>query len=263
MAQKISKNFSRIGENIKKIRQAKKLSQADFAELFNLARPSVGAYEEGRSEPKIDTLIQIANHFRISIDVLLTRKLTISEIYSFDELNRTLDKVHRTKSKKTQPRLDIAIIRNDHYLDYIVNRQKNDYIAQLEHISIPKNTTHTIRIFEMKGSEMEYNQQGLHHGDLLPAEPIALDKLSEYKDQVIIMVHKRSIVIKRLKQMTSESVMLKSDDPNYPDQPINPEEILEVWKPLGVFSTSLEPPSNLEERMLKMEKMMEQFGGKT
>ncbi len=87
MAQKSSKNLSYIGENIKKIRQVKKISQAQFSILFNLARPSIGAYEEGRSEPKIETIIQIANYFRISIDVLLTRKLTVSEIYSLELLN--------------------------------------------------------------------------------------------------------------------------------------------------------------------------------
>ena len=83
MAQTISKKLSFIGENIKKIRQVKKISQAEFSGLFNLARPSVGAYEEGRSEPKIETIIQIATYFRISIDVLLTRKLTVDEIFVY------------------------------------------------------------------------------------------------------------------------------------------------------------------------------------
>jgi transcriptional regulator with XRE-family HTH domain len=73
-----------IGKNIRKIRTVKKLSQAAFAELFNLARPSVGAYEEGRSEPKIDTLIQIAQYFGISIDSLLTKELTINDLFNFN-----------------------------------------------------------------------------------------------------------------------------------------------------------------------------------
>ncbi|MCK5699873.1 MAG: helix-turn-helix transcriptional regulator, partial [Cyclobacteriaceae bacterium] len=59
--------MSSIGKNIKKIRTVKKLSQAAFAEIFSLARPSVGAYEEVRAEPKVDTIIQIANYFGISV----------------------------------------------------------------------------------------------------------------------------------------------------------------------------------------------------
>jgi transcriptional regulator with XRE-family HTH domain len=47
-----------IGKNVRKIRTVKKLSQAALPEIFNLARPSVGAYEEERSEPKLETVIQ-------------------------------------------------------------------------------------------------------------------------------------------------------------------------------------------------------------
>jgi len=88
MAQNISKKLSFIGVNIKMIRQAKRMSQAEFANLFNLSRPSVGAYEEGRSEPKVDTIIQMSRHFNISIDTLLTKKLTINELYSIGLLNK-------------------------------------------------------------------------------------------------------------------------------------------------------------------------------
>jgi transcriptional regulator with XRE-family HTH domain len=262
MAQNISKNFSRIGENIKKIRQAKKLSQADFAELFNLARPSVGAYEEGRSEPKIDTIIQIANYFRISIDVLLTRKLTISEIYSFDQLNRTLDKVHKSKGINTQPTQKVTIIRNNHYLDYIVNREKNDYLSQLEHVTIPRQSGKTLRIFEMNGSEMTYNQQGLRHGDLIAAEWLDINELPNHTDQVMVLVYTKDIVIKRIKNSDENNVTLKSDDPNYKEEQIELSKILEAWKPLGAFTTTLAPPTNLEERMLKMEKIMAQLSEK-
>ena len=87
MAQNFSKNLSFIGRNIKKIRQVKKISQAEFARLFHLSRPSIGAYEEGRSEPKIETLIQIAKYFKLSIDVLL-RENYLSAKYSALNLSR-------------------------------------------------------------------------------------------------------------------------------------------------------------------------------
>ena len=65
--------------NIKKIRSAKKLSQAQFASIFDLNRGSIGAYEEERAEPKVDTIIQIANHFGLSVDLLLNKELTVNE----------------------------------------------------------------------------------------------------------------------------------------------------------------------------------------
>ena len=69
--------MSYFGKNIRKIRSLKSLSQQAFAELFNLKRGTLGAYEEGRSEPKIETLIKIANYFSIPIDELLTTELII------------------------------------------------------------------------------------------------------------------------------------------------------------------------------------------
>ena len=44
---KLAKKLSYIGENIRKIRQVKRISQADFASIFNLARPSVGRLRRG------------------------------------------------------------------------------------------------------------------------------------------------------------------------------------------------------------------------
>ena len=80
----------------------------DFSKFFNLARASVGAYEEGRSEPKIETLIAIANYFSMSIDALLTRKLTIAEIYKFNRLNEKLDQKQSGMTIDTISKLRLA-----------------------------------------------------------------------------------------------------------------------------------------------------------
>ena len=75
--------MSYIGKNIRKIRMSKKLTQTEFAELFDLKRTAVGSYEEGRAEPKIDTLIKISDYFKLSLDSLLRKELSINEIFRF------------------------------------------------------------------------------------------------------------------------------------------------------------------------------------
>ncbi|RLD49866.1 MAG: hypothetical protein DRI94_10215 [Bacteroidetes bacterium] len=77
--------MSYIGKNIRKIRMSKKLTQTEFAELFDLKRTAVGSYEEGRAEPKIDTLIKISDYFKLSLDSLLRKELSINEIFRFRE----------------------------------------------------------------------------------------------------------------------------------------------------------------------------------
>ena len=77
--------MSCFGKNIKKLRIAKKMTQTEFAELFELKRTAVGSYEEGRAEAKIDTIIKIADHFKLSLDQLLRKELTINEIFHFND----------------------------------------------------------------------------------------------------------------------------------------------------------------------------------
>jgi DNA-binding XRE family transcriptional regulator len=78
--------MSFFGKNIRKIRIAKKMTQTEFAELFDLKRTSLGSYEEGRAEPKIDTVIKIADYFRLSLDQLLRAELTINDIFHFKSI---------------------------------------------------------------------------------------------------------------------------------------------------------------------------------
>lgn len=72
--------MSFFGTNIKKIRQVKGLSQKAFADLFDLNRGVISAYEEGRAEPKIDTLLKVARHFSLDLDDFLTKPLQVNNL---------------------------------------------------------------------------------------------------------------------------------------------------------------------------------------
>lgn len=76
--------MTRIGANIKKIRTAKGLSQLAFAELFELTRGNISSYEENRAEPRLETVLRIANYFCIPLEAFITRTLTINEILQFN-----------------------------------------------------------------------------------------------------------------------------------------------------------------------------------
>ena len=72
--------MSLFGKNIKYIRQSNGFSQQRFAGLFELSRASIGSYEEGRAEPKIETLIKIANHFNLTVDQLVRGNVDANSI---------------------------------------------------------------------------------------------------------------------------------------------------------------------------------------
>ncbi|TZF92788.1 helix-turn-helix transcriptional regulator [Chryseobacterium panacisoli] len=74
--------MSFFGSNIKTIRQIKGLSQKAFADLFDLNRGVISSYEEGRAEPKIETILKVANHFNLDLDKFLTETLQPNQLGS-------------------------------------------------------------------------------------------------------------------------------------------------------------------------------------
>lgn len=77
--------MSQIGNNIKKLRKVKGLSQQAFAELFGLTRGNISSYEEFRAEPRIEVILQIAKYFSIPVAELLEKQLTVNEILNFED----------------------------------------------------------------------------------------------------------------------------------------------------------------------------------
>ncbi|MCR5889774.1 helix-turn-helix transcriptional regulator [Hymenobacter sp. J193] len=61
-----------INTNLKFWRRELSLTQAQIAEKLGIKRSLVGAYEEGRAEPKLTTLVNMARLFGISLDQLVT-----------------------------------------------------------------------------------------------------------------------------------------------------------------------------------------------
>ncbi len=94
--------MTKIGSNIKKIRTTKGLSQQAFAEIFDLTRGNISSYEESRAEPRIETVVRIANYFSIPLDHFISRSLTVNEILKFngDKLIAAENDVHTLHLKK-------------------------------------------------------------------------------------------------------------------------------------------------------------------
>lgn len=102
--QKILDKMSFFGSNIKKIRQVKGLSQKAFADLFDLNRGVISSYEEGRAEPKIETILKVANHFNLNLDKFLTETLQASQLGSVSGTDQLMlfPEFTNQNEKKTQ-----------------------------------------------------------------------------------------------------------------------------------------------------------------
>ena len=62
-----------LGNRIRELRLANKMSQTEFAERINVAKSSASAHESGVRYPSHDILIKIAELFHVTTDNLLGR----------------------------------------------------------------------------------------------------------------------------------------------------------------------------------------------
>lgn len=70
-----------LGKKLLEIRRENKMSQEDFAEIFNVTRQTISSWENSKSYPDIETLIKISDKFNVSLDILLKKnKHMIKEI---------------------------------------------------------------------------------------------------------------------------------------------------------------------------------------
>ena len=87
-----------LGSNIKKIRNDANMSQEDFAEMFNVTRQTISNWENSKSYPDLQTLIEISDGFKISLDILLKEDM---------DMVKTID--HEVKNTKRYARALIVI----------------------------------------------------------------------------------------------------------------------------------------------------------
>ena len=61
----------KMKETIYRLRTSAKMSQEDFAGIFNVSRQLVQKWENGTAIPELSKLIEISKHFDISLDSLV------------------------------------------------------------------------------------------------------------------------------------------------------------------------------------------------
>ena len=252
--------MSFVGKNIRKLRTVKKLSQAAFAELFGLARPSVGAYEEGRSEPKMETLIQIAQHFGLSVDLLLTKELTVNELYHFDIFQEQLATPTPPKVPATEALAEVTpYVTGSRSLEYIVNHHDPAFIESLPWVKLPHQLSGPTRAFEIRGAEMQLpKQRGLRHKDLVLCTRVSKAQPTMQVGSIYVFVTQGKILVRRVAQKLADGqrLHLKADNADYSSQEFELAQALEIWEVKGVFTTHLRPPAQLDERVAALEQQV-------
>lgn len=62
-----------LAKRLKDLRESRRIYQKEMAEILGLSFRGYQDYETNKSEPKLKTLIAIADYFQVSIDYLVGR----------------------------------------------------------------------------------------------------------------------------------------------------------------------------------------------
>ncbi|MDR2039301.1 MAG: helix-turn-helix domain-containing protein [Bacteroidales bacterium] len=176
--------MSRIGKNIKKIRNVKGLSQQAFADIFQLSRGNVSSYEELRADPKIEVVVEIAKYFGIPLDDFIQKDLSVNELLKY---NTGL--VLETEDLKRNHRMTgIPYVSAAYLPDYIDNYRDEAFIRKLPHIVIPSNARFGLMAFEIEDQESLPENFEYKNGDILFYERVVKENIHRIKGRFGLMV---------------------------------------------------------------------------
>jgi len=145
-----------IAMNIKKLRGEKNLTQSQLADKLGLNRSVIGAYEEGRAEPRMSTLITIASYFNVSLDELVLNDLAKAKGVTGFSSDAALRVLPITVDRDTDKEL-ITVVPVKAAAGYLDGYGDVDYIENLPRFSMPIQELpqdQSLRLFQIAGDSM-------------------------------------------------------------------------------------------------------------
>ncbi|CAL2085159.1 XRE family transcriptional regulator [Tenacibaculum sp. 190524A02b] len=215
-----------IAKNIRHLRKLKQRTQEQFAEDLSITRSRVSSYEEGRSEPSIETLIEFSNYFKLPIDVLVKNDLTYATDASFIEIGnqRVLFPIMVDDNDENL----IEVVPVEASAGYLLGYDDPEYIEQLQKIKLPFLPVGKHRAFPIKGDSMHPMKDGSY------VIASFIEDIRDVKNgtSYIIVTKNDGMTYKRVYNKIEEknALLLVPDNQNYQSYYVPTSEIVELWE---------------------------------
>ncbi|MFD1632084.1 XRE family transcriptional regulator [Pseudopedobacter beijingensis] len=246
--------MGKISDNLKYLRKKKGLTQQQFADVMEIKRSLVGAYEEDRAEPKYDLLKKIAEFFELSIDDFINEKINDKWAPKPKGDPANLRVLSITVDNNDKENIEFVNVKAS--AGYMNGYGDPEYVAELPKFSLPMFNQGTYRAFEIKGDSM----LPLPSGSIIIAEYVENWNNLKIGETAIIISKNDGVVYKRIssKFRLDKGLKLSSDNPAYEPYSIESEDILEIWQAKAFISTELPQPTP-EPTMESLTTMMTQM----
>ena len=228
-----------IPDNLKFIRKQKGWTQQEFARQLGVKRSLIGAYEEGRADPRISFLMMVSQKFGYSVDQLVSSPLD-ENVNPAERVKGSDLRILPVPIDKEENTERIALVPIKAAAGYLNGFGDVEFIESLPMFDLPFpeiSKGKTYRAFQTSGDSMLPIPSGTY---VIASYLIDWNQIKN--DSLYVIVSKsEGVVFKRvLNDLTNGRLTLKSDNPSYDSFTIGVDDISEVWKAEGVTLFEIE-----------------------
>ena len=223
-------------ENLKFLRNRKKLSQDELAGNLEITRAKLNSHENGLSKnPPLEDLIRIADYFHIAVDTLLKvnlvkiGELKLRELESGNDIYISGGKIRVLSiTVNTDNRENIEFVPKKAKAGYLTSFNDPEFIAQLPKFSLPHlPQNRTYRMFPTEGDSM----LPIPENCLVITEYVADWTALKNTPCIVIMKSEQTFLFKMVSLVeANKTFLLHSLNPEYKDKEVSPADVLEIWK---------------------------------
>ena len=245
--------MSLISNNLKYLRKKISLTQEQMAVQVGIKRSLLGAYEEGRADPRISNLLKFSEIFNLTVDQLIGTDLSAE-----NGISMNTDKAEQAKSNlrvlsitvDKKDRENIELVPQKAAAGYLNGYSDPEYIEELPKFQLPvlpENATY--RAFEISGDSM----LPLRSGTIIIGQFI--EDVSDLKNgsTYVLVTRDEGIVYKRIFRYSDnpELFCFASDNRQYSTYDVTGKDILEIWEAKAFISMEFPEPGEEEEFTLR------------
>ncbi|MBZ4188482.1 XRE family transcriptional regulator [Niabella beijingensis] len=217
--------MSVANKNLKYLRKLRGLTQDEFANKLHIKRSLLGAYEEGRAEPRLEVLETVSDLFKLTLDELLRKDLS-------ETTENYLAKRRAIKLSDTAAKIPFVPVKAA--AGYLNGYADHEFIDELNTFTLPMVSGGNYRAFEISGDSMLPTPSG----SIIVGEKVeAMDHVKN-NTACIVVSKNDGIVYKRVQKngKTKNKLMLMSDNPTFQPYSISSEDVLEMWEAQFIIS---------------------------
>lgn len=232
---------NQLNENIRSLRKTLGLTQEEFAGKLKIKRSLVGAYEEGRAEPRLELLCKMAELGGISVEALLhaPESGSVMKKTKKSTLIKNISSLYKSTARQidiepAEDRNNIELVPVKAAAGYLNGYADPEFVHELPRFSLPMLSHGTYRAFEISGDSM----LPLQSGTIVVGEFIS--QISDIRNgkTYVLVTRSEGVVYKRVFNYIDENgkLFLVSDNRQYAPYQIDAADVMEIWSAKAYIS---------------------------